>query len=77
MGQLIQAALKISVYKDFSVNLREITLLFLELIAENYCKYILKKLGKDVIDQIVKTGFEIASESEELYAEEQETRNYF
>lgn len=77
MGQLIQAALKISVYKDFSINLREITLLFLELIAENYCKYILKKLGKDVIDQIVKTGFEIASESEELYAEEQETRNYF
>lgn len=69
--------MKISVYKDFSVNLREITLLFLELIAENYCKYILKKLGKDVIDQIVKTGFEIASESEELYAEEQETRNYF
>lgn len=64
-------------YKDFSINLREITLLFLELIAENYCKYILKKLGKDVIDQIVKTGFEIASESEELYAEEQETRNYF
>lgn len=52
-------------------------MLFLELIAENYCKYILKKLGKDVIDQIVKTGFEIASESEELYAEEQETRNYF
>lgn len=69
--------MKISVYKDFSINLREITLLFLELIAENYCKYILKKLGKDVIDQIVKTGFEIASESEELYAEEQETRNYF
>jgi hypothetical protein len=49
--------------------------LFLELIAENYCKYILKRLGKEVIDQIVKTGFDIASESEEMYADEQETRN--
>ena len=42
---LIDAALRISVMQDFSLNLREITLLFLEQIAENYSRYLVKKAG--------------------------------
>ena len=38
LGLLIDAALKISLQKEYSINLREITLLFLELVAENYSK---------------------------------------
>lgn len=70
---LIDAALKISSTSSYSLNLREITLLFLELVAENYGKVIVKRLGADVVDKIVYTGFVIASESEEDYEEEQET----
>lgn len=33
---LIDAALKISLTKDFNLNLREVTMLFLEQIAEHY-----------------------------------------
>lgn len=74
LALLIQAALKISVYKEYSLNLREITLMFLELVSENYAKFLQKRLGKEVIEQIVQTGFVIASESEEMYEGEQETR---
>lgn len=42
---LIEAAIKISLNTDFSLNLREITMLFLEQIGENYSKYLVKKAG--------------------------------
>lgn len=64
MPLLIDAALKISANTSFSLNLREITMLFLEQIAENYSKYLIKKNGVHVIDKIIETGFIIASESE-------------
>jgi hypothetical protein len=67
---LIDAALKISATTTYSLNLREITLLFLELVAENYGRVLVKRLGADVIDQIILTGFVIASESEEDFEDE-------
>jgi hypothetical protein len=70
---LIEAALKISANSEFSLNLREITLLFLEQIAENYSRYLVKKIGRQIIEKIVEVGFKIASESEQDYEDEQET----
>lgn len=70
---LIDAALKVSLNKEFNVNLREITMLFLEQIAENYSKYLVKKAGTQIIDKIIEAAFIIASESEEDYEEGQET----
>ena len=70
---LIDAALRISSVQDFGLNLREITMLFLEQIAENYSKYLVKKAGVAVIEKIIETGFVIASESEEGYDDEQDS----
>ena len=67
---LIEAAIKISINKDFSVNLREITMLFLEQIAENYSKYLLKKAGVPIIERIIDAAFTIASEAEEDYEDD-------
>ncbi len=61
---LIDAALKISKNSDFSLNLREITMLFLEQVADNYSKFLIKKGHTGIIDQIIETAFIIASESE-------------
>jgi hypothetical protein len=66
---LIEAALRISSAQEFGVNLREITMLFLEQIAENYSRYLVKKAGVQIIDKIIETGFVIASESEDAYEE--------
>lgn len=73
LNLLIDAALKISSTNSFSLNLREITMLFLEHIADNYSRYLIKKNGIQTIDKIIATGFQIASESEEDYEGEQET----
>lgn len=70
---LIDAALKISANTQFSLNLREITMLFLEQIADNYSRYLIRKNAVNVIDKIIETGFVIASESEADYEGEQET----
>ena len=64
---LIDAALKISSNSTFSLNLREITMLFLEQIADNYSRYLIRKNGVHIIDKIIETGFIIASESEADY----------
>jgi hypothetical protein len=61
---LIDAALKISSSNTFSLNLRELTMLFMEQIAENYSRFILKKGGAPLIERIIETGFAIASENE-------------
>lgn len=70
---LIDAALKISSAQDFGINLREITMLFLEQIAENYSKFLVKRAGPVLIERIIETSFKIASESEEDYEEGQDT----
>jgi hypothetical protein len=70
---LIEAALKISLNRDLSINLREITMLFLEQIAENYSKYLVKKAGPGLLERIVEAAFTIASEAEEDYDDGQET----
>ena len=54
---LIEAALQISVKTEYSLNLREITMLFMEQIAENYSKYLVKKGGTDIIDKIMNVSF--------------------
>ncbi len=78
LPMLIDAALKVSSNQNYSLNLREITLMFLELVAEKYGRVMAKKAGgMAIIENIVNTGFMIASENEEEYQEEQETRNYY
>jgi hypothetical protein len=57
LPMLIDAALKISAHSNYSLNLREITMLFLELVAENYSRYLVKKVGNTVIEKIIETGF--------------------
>lgn len=59
---LIEAALKISANKEYSINLRESTLFFLELISVKYGNYLIKKGGLSIIDKIIEVGFTIASE---------------
>ena len=74
---LIEVALKVSSNSNYSLNLREITLLFLELVAEKYGRIMIKKSGGlGIIEKIIETGFIIASESEEAFEDEQETRKY-
>ncbi len=64
---IIEKALLISANKDYGVNLREVTLLFLELIAEKYARFLIKNHGMTFVDKIVEEGFNIASEDPELY----------
>jgi hypothetical protein len=48
-------------------------MLFLEQIADNYSKYLVKKGGTAIIERIIEAAFIIASESEEDYDKEQDT----
>lgn len=48
-------------------------MLFLEQIAENYSRFLVKKAGNQIIDKIIETGFIIASESEDGFEEQQDT----
>jgi hypothetical protein len=47
---VIEKAVLISQDADFSVNLREVTLLLLELTAEHYSKLLIKKHGLNFLD---------------------------
>ena len=67
LPMIIEKAIIISANTDHSVNLREITMLFLELIAEKYIRALIKKHGLNVIDKMIETGFQIASEDPALY----------
>ena len=64
---IIEKAIIISANTEHTANLREITMLFLELIAERYAKALIKKHGMNVIDKLVETGFQIASEDPTLH----------
>ena len=67
LPQIIEKAIAISANADHSPNLREITMLFLELIAEKYARALVKKHGTPVIDKVVETGFQIAAEDPSMY----------
>lgn len=69
---LVEAAIKISRNTDYSVNLREVTMLFLEQVAENYSRILIKRGHKDLIEQVIETGFIIASENEQDFEGEEE-----
>lgn len=72
---LIDAALKISLNQDFGLNLRELTMLFLEQVGETYSSWLTKKAGNVMIERIMETAFTIASEAEDNadYEEGEET----
>jgi hypothetical protein len=57
LPMIIEKALIISSNPDYGVNLREVTLLFLELIAEQYARVLVKKHGLNFVDGIVEKGF--------------------
>lgn len=59
---IIEKALIISANTENGNNLREVTMLFLELIAENYSRVLIKNHGMGFIDKIFEVGFKIASE---------------
>jgi len=61
---------------DFGKNLREVTLLFLELIAEKYIRILMKNHGMNFIDRIIAVGFKIASEDPEIYMDEENAPPY-
>uniref|UniRef100_A0A7S3FVR3 Importin N-terminal domain-containing protein n=1 Tax=Strombidium rassoulzadegani TaxID=1082188 RepID=A0A7S3FVR3_9SPIT len=72
LPMIIEKAILISENKDYGVNLREVTILLLELTAEKYANVLIKKHGLTFIEKIVEVGFNIASEDPELYDENDE-----
>jgi hypothetical protein len=70
---IIEKALVIAANMDYTNNLREVTMLFLELIAENYSKVLIKNHGMAFIDKVFEVGFQIASEDPELYTGMEDT----
>ena len=64
---VIEKALLIAANADYGVNLREVTLLFLELIAEKYARALISKHGMNFIDKIIEACFAVASEDPALY----------
>ena len=66
---IIQKALEVlEGGEDFSINLREVVIYFLELISENYCKTLIKNHGTAFVDKIIQVGFKVASEDPENYS---------
>ena len=64
---IIEKALLISGNQDHSTNLREVTILFLELISEKYARVLIKNHGMGFIEKIFEVGFKIVSEDPEIY----------
>ena len=54
---IIEKALLISANTEYAVNLREVTMLFLELIAEKYARVLIKNHGMAFVDKIFEVGF--------------------
>ena len=76
LTMIIEKALLIAANKDYGVNLREVTLLFLELISEKYVRVLMKNHGMAFIDKVIEVGFNIASEDPELYQDYEESPPY-
>lgn len=73
LPMLIEAAINISLNKDLPFNVRETTIHFLELIGDNFAKYLVKQKQLPLIQKIIDAGFKIASESTEEYGDEEES----
>jgi hypothetical protein len=73
LPMIIEKALLISANQDYGVNLREVTMLFLELIAEKYARVLIKNHGMNFVDKILEVGFQIASEDPTMYEGQEET----
>lgn len=67
LPKIIEKALIVSADKEHTINVREVTLLFLELIAEKYARVLIKNHGMNFVNKIVEEGFKIASEPAEDY----------
>jgi len=67
LPMIIEKALIISAIPDCGDNLREVTMLFLELIADKYARVLIKNHGMNFVDKIFDVGFKIASEDPEIY----------
>lgn len=74
---IIEKALLISANQDYGNNLRENTMLFLELISEKYSRVLIKNHGMAFIDKIFEVAFKIASEDPALYEGQDESPPYF
>lgn len=64
---IIKAALNIVRNPDHANNLREVTLLFLELISEKYARIMLKNHGLPFVAEIFDAGFAIAAEDPTIW----------
>ena len=62
---IMTAALNIVKNPEHERNLREVTLFFLELIAEKYSRILIKKHGSAFLAQVFEAGFLVASEDPE------------
>ena len=74
---IIQKAIDISANTEYGNNLREVTMLFLELIAENYWRVLIKNHGTAFVDKVFEVGFKIASEDPSLYEGQEESPPQF
>lgn len=70
---VVQAAISVSKNTNLSFNVRESTIYFLENFGDNFGKYMAKKQMTNMLQQIVETGFIIASESTEEYADDEDS----
>lgn len=66
---IIEKALIIAANQDYSLNTREVTILFLELISEKYARVLIKNHGMAFVDKVFEVGFKIASEDPEIYGD--------
>lgn len=67
LPKIVEKALVVSANPDYTTNVREVTLLFLELIAEKYARILIKNHGMNFVTKIVEEGFKIASEDPSMH----------
>jgi len=67
LPNIVEKALMISGNREFGDNLRQVTLLLLQMISENYARSMIKTHGMNFVDKIIEVGFSIASEPAEDY----------
>jgi len=65
LSVLVHGALQVASNSRYNLNLREVTMLFLEMIADNYSGHLTR--NKALLEDIIKHIFRIASEDEEEY----------
>lgn len=70
---IVNAAIGVSKATNLSFNVREVTIHFLEEIGDSFGKYMAKKSMTALIQSIIETGFVLAAESEEDFADDEES----